>query len=251
MPGTLYIVATPIGNREDLTIRALKILNGVDLIAAEDTRTSRRLLDYYYIDKEMTSYHEFNKEKKTPFIIQRLMAGDSVALITDAGTPGISDPAYVLVKEARKKKLPVIPVGGISAITSLLSVSGLTIDSFTFYGFIPRKKTKQDELFFTIKERSEAAIVFEVPHRLGKTLSSMAEILGDRNVVVGREITKLHESITAGPASTLPHLFENQTIKGEITIIIEGKARRKKAARRDKYAHLKNNHHNDEGQCDS
>ncbi|MEO8394384.1 MAG: 16S rRNA (cytidine(1402)-2'-O)-methyltransferase [Chloroflexota bacterium] len=219
--GDLYIVATPIGNLEDITLRALRILQSVSLIAAEDTRHSRKLLSHFNIHTRLTSYHEHNMQSKTAALLDSLAVGD-VAIITDAGTPGISDPGYELIAQALEMGIRVIAIPGANAITTSLSASGLPTDSFRFYGFPPRK---DGELRSYLAERAafpETLIFYESPNRLVKTLSVMREVLGDRPAVVGLEVTKLFEEFARGTLSELIVHFEREPIRGEVTLLVHG-----------------------------
>ena len=220
--GDLYVVATPIGNLEDITLRALRILQSVSLIAAEDTRHSLKLLNHYHIHTRLTSYHEHNIQSKTAALIDALAVGD-VAIITDAGTPGISDPGSELIAAALETGIRVIAVPGANAITTALTASGLPSDSFRFYGFPPRK---DGELRAYLAERAafpETLIFYESPNRLVKTLGVMRDVLGDRQAVVGLELTKLFEEFARGTFSELITHFEREPIRGEVTLLVHGK----------------------------
>lgn len=217
---TLYLVATPIGNLEDITFRAINILKEVDYIFCEDTRHSKILLDHYQISNKLDSYFEHNKDIKGEKIINLLQQGYNIALISDAGTPGISDPGYEIVKLAIDNDFNVVAVPGASAILTSLIVSGLLIQPFTFLGFLPRQDSKQKELFNTYLYRSETLVIYESPNRVKKTLTNAYEVLKNRNVVLLRELTKKFETIIRG---TLEKLTTNEfDIKGECVIIIEG-----------------------------
>lgn len=220
--GDLYLVATPIGNLEDITVRALRVLQSVQLIAAEDTRHSRKLLTHYDIHTRLTSYHEHNQRTKTDRILQWLEDGD-VAVITDAGTPGISDPGSELVAAALAAGVNVVAVPGANAVTTSLSASGLTTDAFRFYGFPPRK---DGELRQYLAERApypETLVFYESPQRLIKTLSVMRDVFGDRQAVVGLEVTKMFEEFARGTFSELLEHFTHEPIRGEVTLMIRGK----------------------------
>ncbi len=223
MSSKLYIVSTPIGNLDDITFRAIKILKEVDLIACEDTRTTKKLLSRFQIQKQLTSYHEHNEVKKAAELLSILKEGKSIALVSDAGTPGISDPGYRIVKLASEKGVQVIPVPGASAALAALSVSGFPTSSFTFLGFLPKQNKKLTEYLETIKDRPETLIFYESPKRVIKTLEAMSEVFGERNVSVSREITKMYEETLRG---ALPEVISNlksrDTIKGEIVLIVEG-----------------------------
>ena len=214
----LYLAATPIGNLEDITYRAVKVLREADLILCEDTRHSRILLSHYDIKGPVSSYHDFNKEKVAPGIIERLKAGASIALISDAGTPGISDPAFYLVRMAIAEGIEVIPIPGASSLICALVASGLPVDRFCFEGFLPVKKGRKKRLE-KLKEEERTIILFESPHRIERTLRDIGENLGDRKVVIAREISKIHEEFVRGRISEIIGKFIQ---KGEIVIVIEG-----------------------------
>ena len=223
MKAGLYIVSTPIGNLEDITIRALEVLKGVDLIACEDTRTTKKLLSRYAITKPLVSYHEHNEIEKANELLSLLVEGKSVALVSDAGTPGISDPGYRLVKLASEQGIEVFSVPGPSAALAALSVSGLPTFSFVFFGFPPRtNKTLTDHLT-RIKGYPETLIYYESPKRVLKTLRAMSGVLGDRNISVGRELTKFYEEAVRGKISEVIKILEQRKeVKGEITLVVEG-----------------------------
>ena len=220
--GTLYIVPTPIGNLEDITLRALRILREASLIAAEDTRTSRVLTRHYDIDTPMTSYHEHNKLFKLDEIFSLLAQGD-VALISDAGTPGISDPGYELIAAAVKRGFDVVPLPGASAITSALVGSGMPTDRFLYLGFLPRKASSLREFLSSLAGRTETLVAYESPYRLAETLSLIAEVIGDdRRVCVAREISKKFEQFYRGTAIELRDKFAKDNPRGEVTLVIAG-----------------------------
>ncbi len=219
--GTLYLVATSIGNLEDMTLRALRILREVTLIAAEDTRTAKFLLNHYDIKTPATSYHEYNKLSKLDAIYNALAAGD-VALVSDAGTPGISDPGYELIKGAIDRGYPIVPIPGANAAISALIASGLPTDSFTYLGFLPKKAAARRDLLHTLKTEKRTLIAYESPHRLNETLAIIAEIFGDRPLCVAREITKLFEEFFRGTAQQALDRFGGENPKGEITLVIGG-----------------------------
>ena len=218
---TLYVVATPIGNLEDISLRALRILREVKLIAAEDTRKTKRLLNNYDIKTPMTSYYEHNKLIKLDYILDSLV-GDDVALVSEAGTPGISDPGYELIKAARDRNIRVVPVPGASAVVTALSVSGLPTDRFTYLGFLPRKSGARQKLLNSVVNNPGTLIILESPHRIAATLKSILVTLGDRTIAVCREVTKIHEEVFKGTVSEAIHHFHEP--KGEFTLIIEGEA---------------------------
>lgn len=221
-PGILYIVSTPIGNLGDITHRALEILNQVELIAAEDTRRTKKLLNHFEIKTPLASYNSYNQEKKTPELIAKLLSGHSLALASDAGTPGISDPLFHLARSAVKESISVQALPGPSSILAALSVSALPADRFIFEGFLPRKKGRQ-KLLKELAEESRAIVIFESPHRIRKTLKDLAEHMGGRMAAVSRELTKIHEETIRAPLSELAQMEKNW--KGEITLVI---ARRSK-----------------------
>jgi 16S rRNA (cytidine1402-2'-O)-methyltransferase len=220
--GVLYVVATPIGNLEDITIRGIRILKEVCLIAAEDTRRTRILLDQYRIDTPLVSLYEHNELKKSGQIIARLLAGDDVAYVSDAGTPGISDPGYILVREAIVSGIRVVPIPGASALIAAISVSGLPMEKFVFMGFLPSKAGKRRQLLLAVREEKRTLIFYESPHRLRASLQDIDDILGEREVVVSREMTKIHEEFLRGPAKTLIAGLGDGTVKGELTLVVAG-----------------------------
>jgi len=221
---TLYIVATPIGNLEDISLRALRVLREVKLIAAEDTRRTRRLLDAYDIKTPTTSYHEHNKWAKLDYVLGCLDAGD-VALVCNAGTPVVSDPGYELILAARQRGIPVVSVPGPSAIIAALAVSGIPADSFTFIGFLPRQAGSRRCLLKSVADEPGTIVALETPHRLLAALHDMELCLGDRRIALCRELTKVHEEVFLGTISqALEHFVEP---KGEFTLVIEGKKERK------------------------
>ena len=219
---SLFIVATPIGNLEDITFRAIRVLREVVLIAAEDTRKTRRVLSAYQIDTRVTSFYEFNKQTKTPVLLKALEEGD-VALVSDAGMPGINDPGYNLVVAAIQQGVTVVPIPGPSAITSALAVSGITAESFVHLGFLPRKTTARKKLFQSVAEDQRAIVAFESPYRIVASLKDAHELFGDRKIAVCREMTKVYEEIYRGNISeAILHFIKP---KGEFTLVIDGKAR--------------------------
>ena len=225
--GILYICGTPIGNLEDITLRALKILKEVNLIAAEDTRHTLKLLNHYRINTKVTSYYEYNKFKKAPYLVEILKNGQDIALVSDAGMPGISDPGYVLIDLALKNNIKIIPVPGVSALITALVVSGLPTDKFVFEGFLPRKIKERKRYFKSIENEERTIIFYETPHRLKKALKDMLEILGDRKVVIARELTKMYEEIIRGKLSQVLSGIDSKEIKGEITLIVQGGIKKK------------------------
>lgn len=221
--GTLYIVATPIGNLEDITLRAIRILKEVPLIAAEDTRRTRKLLNAYDIHTPLMSLYEQVEGKKSPRLISKLNEGMDVAYVSDAGTPCISDPGYVLVSQAVEHGIKVVPVPGVSAVIAALSVAGLPIDHFIFYGFFPSRASSRKNFLRSLAEETKTLVLYESPKRLMATLSDMESVLGDRRIVVVRELTKVFEEILRGTVSSVIHALREKTVKGEITIIIAAK----------------------------
>ena len=221
-PGVLYLVSTPIGNLEDITLRALRVLKEVDLVAAEDTRHTGILLKHYDLHKKLISYHDFNKEKQAPLLIKRLKANQSVAVVSDAGTPGISDPGYYLVQLAIQENIKVVPIPGASAFLSALVVSGLPTDRFVFEGFLPAKSGKRRKRLEQLREEERTLIFYESPHRFAKTLDDISEILGQRKLVVARELTKKFEEILRGIPQVIRKSLDEHKIKGELVILIEG-----------------------------
>ncbi|OGN98585.1 MAG: 16S rRNA (cytidine(1402)-2'-O)-methyltransferase [Chloroflexi bacterium RBG_13_51_18] len=221
----LYVVATPIGNLEDVSLRALRVLREVKLIAAEDTRKTRRLLTAYDIKTPMTSYYEHNKLTKLDYILGRLKEWD-VALVSEAGMPGISDPGYELIAAASKLNITIVPIPGASAITTALAVSGLPTDRFTFIGFLPNKATARRRALEAIKDETGTIIALEAPHRIAVTLQDILQIMGDRRIAVCRELTKLHEEIFRGTVGEAIKHFA--TPRGEFTLVIQGKGTKEK-----------------------
>jgi 16S rRNA (cytidine1402-2'-O)-methyltransferase len=222
----LYIVATPIGNLEDITLRALRVLKEVDVIACEDTRQTQKLLNHYAIATRTTSYHEHNEAEKSAELVQQLQQGASIALVTDAGMPGISDPGYRLVTLAIQHGIPVIPIPGASAFLSALVASGLPTDSFRFNGFLPAKRGERRTALENIKNSPRTQVFYEAPHRIVEALEDVVEILGpSRTIVLAREVTKIHEEFLRASASeVLQNLKSRDAVKGEITLLI-GKSR--------------------------
>jgi 16S rRNA (cytidine1402-2'-O)-methyltransferase len=224
--GILFIVATPIGNLGDITVRALEILKSVDLIAAEDTRTTKVLLDHFEIRKPLISFYSYNEQRRVPDLIERLKQGQSVALVSDAGTPGISDPAYSIVHAAIEADVPVVPIPGPTAFVAALVVSGLSTDAFVFEGFLPVKKGRQTALKRLAKEE-RTLILYESPHKILRTLADIQQYFGDRRVAVARELTKKFEEVLRGTVSSVLEHFSSRSIKGEFVIVIEGKKKEK------------------------
>ncbi len=221
--GKLYICGTPIGNLDDITFRVLETLREVDMIAAEDTRRTSKLLNYFEIDNSLTSYHEHNEKVKAQKLLSRLEEGDTIALVSDAGMPGISDPGQEIIKRAIEKGIEVIPVPGPTAVSSALVVSGLPMNSFVFEGFVPRKGDKRQEFINRLQKETRTTILYESPYRLRSTLKNLKTILTTRKIAVVREISKVHEEKLYGRVSEVLSKLEGKDIKGEIVIVIEGR----------------------------
>jgi 16S rRNA (cytidine1402-2'-O)-methyltransferase len=220
--GTLYLVSTPIGNLNDISFRAIEILKSVSFIASEDTRKSSILLKKYQINAKMIPYHNYNQKKMTPRIINSLKKGETVALISEAGTPGILDPAYHLVKTRIRENIRIIPVPGACAFISALVTSGLPCNRFIFEGFLPQKKGRQKRIN-QIKDEEHTLVFYESPHRIKKTVNELLHSLGDRECVMAREITKIYEEFFRGTLNSLAEHLQKSKIKGEIVLIIKGK----------------------------
>lgn len=225
MAGRLFLVGTPLGNLEDITLRALRVLREVDLIAAEDTRRTRELLSYYNIHKPLTSFHHHNRKEKGPVLIRLLKEGKDIALVTDAGMPGISDPGEDLVREALRAGLEVAPVPGPSAVITALVVSGLPARRFVFEGFLPRKGKERKERLADLAYEERTLVLFEAPHRLLKTLKELLEAWGDRSVAVARELTKKFETVFRGTLKEALKYFEENPPRGECTLVVAGASR--------------------------
>lgn len=222
----LYVVGTPIGNLEDITFRAVRILKEVDLVACEDTRQTRKLLDHYGIGARTVSYHEHNEAARAAELVDRLEQGTRVALVSDAGMPGVSDPGYRVIKAAIDRGIPVIPIPGPSAFVAALAASGLPTDAVQFHGFLPTKAGRRRQALVSLQNVGQTQVFYEAPHRLLETLGDIVELLGpDRPVVVARELTKIHEEFVRGPAHEVLAAFEQRPggIRGEVTLLI-GKA---------------------------
>jgi len=219
--GILYIVSTPIGNLDDITRRAVKVLEDVDTVVAEDTRKTSVLLHHLGISRPLISYHEHNEHKRAGELVQKLKSGISLALVSDAGTPGLSDPGFLIVRECLKHSIRVVPVPGASALLAALSVSGLPMDRFVFEGFLPHKKGRKTRIE-SLKDEERTIIFYESPHRIMRTLRELRETLGDRQSVIAREITKKFEEIVRGTLSELEQSFESRSIKGEFVLLVSG-----------------------------
>ena len=221
MTGTLYIVSTPIGNLKDATYRSLELLSDVDLIAAEDTRRTGILLKHYEIKTPLTSFNSYNQAKKSDRLIARLKEGHNLALVSDAGTPGVSDPLYHLVRAALAEYVSVVSLPGPSAVLAALTISGLPVNRFVFEGFLPRKKGRK-KLIEDLVQEKRTIVLFESPHRIAKTLNELYQAMGDRKAVLARELTKIHEEVIRGTLEDLAVVAEEQKLKGEITLVISG-----------------------------
>jgi len=219
--GILYLVGTPIGNLEDITLRALRVLREAPLIAAEDTRQTRKLLDHYDIHRPLVSYFEHNERARVEPLLERLATGD-VALVSDAGMPGISDPGYALVRAAIGRGIRVVPVPGPSAPIAALAASGLPTDQFVYLGFLPRRSGDRRKLLASVRGEQRTMVTFEAPHRLIAALGDVLEVLGDRPLVVARELTKIHEEFARGTARAVLERFEAAPPRGEVTLVIAG-----------------------------
>lgn len=224
MAGTLYVVATPIGNLEDLSERARRVLAEVDRIAAEDTRHTGRLLAHLGIEKPLTSYHDAVERRKAPALVEDLLGGRSIALVSDAGTPLISDPGYRLVRAAIDAGVAVVPVPGPNAAIALLSVSGLPTDRFVFEGFLPAKPGKRRKRLELLRDEERTIVFYESPHHVVRTLAEIEAVFGEREVVVGREITKRFEEIVRGPLSKVREAIGGKEPRGEYTLVVAGGA---------------------------
>lgn len=223
MPGNLYLVSTPIGNLDDITFRAVKTLKDVDIIACEDTRNTKKLLSRYNIKNELVSYHEHNEAKRSEELFEKIKSGKNIAIVSDAGTPCISDPGFKIVRLAVDNDINVIPVPGASALICALAVSGFSTESFSFFGFFPRTRKNGMELLGKIKNSNNTTIFYESPKRVLKTLNLLHEVLGNRQVSVSREITKMYEETLRGPVRDVVNQLEKkESIKGEFVLVIEG-----------------------------
>lgn len=224
MTGALYVIGTPIGNLQDITLRALEALRAVPLVAAEDTRHTRKLLTHFGIQTRLMSYHEHNERKRAPELVGVLLAGEDVALVTDAGTPALSDPGAHLVRMARDAGVSVHPVPGISAITTGLSVAAMPADTFLFAGFLPARGPARRRSLVALGQEPHTLVLFEAPHRLLATLEDAEAVLGNREAFLAREMTKVHETFLTGQLSTLAQKLKGEKVRGEITLLIAGAA---------------------------
>ena len=222
--GTLYVVATPIGNLEDITLRALHVLGSADLIAAEDTRHTRKLLAHHGISRPLVSYHDHNKAPQAQRLLRLLLEGRRIALVTDAGTPGIADPAYHLLQVLLSHDVPVVPIPGPTAAIAALSVSGLPMNRFVFEGFLPVKSGRRRQRLEVLREETRTVVLYESPHRFVKLLRELVEHFGaERRVVVARELTKYYEEVARGTAASLLQSWQERSVRGEFTVILEGR----------------------------
>jgi 16S rRNA (cytidine1402-2'-O)-methyltransferase len=220
-PGVLYIVSTPIGNLDDITLRAIKVLSGVDLVAAEDTRKTKILLDHLSISKPMLSYYSYNETRRVPELLQKLGEGKSIALVTDAGTPGISDPAFAIIKAALDHRLKVLPIPGASAVLPALVASGLPTERFVFEGFLPVKKGRKSK-FEQLRAEERTIVIYESPFRIVKTVEDVGEYLGERRIAIVRELTKKFEETIRGTVSEVLEQLKKKTPRGEYVLVVEG-----------------------------
>jgi 16S rRNA (cytidine1402-2'-O)-methyltransferase len=219
----LYIVATPIGNLEDITLRALRILGSVDVIAAEDTRHTRKLLTHHGLSRPLVSYHDHNEVGQAPRLLAMLQAGQSIALVTDAGTPGIADPAYYLLQALLPHAIPIVPIPGPSAVMAALIVSGLPMERFIFEGFLPVKSGRRRQRLTALVDETRTVVLYESPHRLVRLLQELVEHLGpERRLVVARELTKRFEEVLRGTTASLLATFQARAVRGEFTLVIGG-----------------------------
>jgi 16S rRNA (cytidine1402-2'-O)-methyltransferase len=224
--GILYIVATPIGNLDDITRRAVHILADADAVVAEDTRKTSILLRHLAISKPLISYHTRNERRRLPELISRLHGGESLAFVSDAGTPGISDPGYLVVRECIREGIPVVPIPGASALLAGLTVSGLPMDRFVFEGFLPHRKGRKTRIE-SLKNEGRTIVFYESPHRIIRTLRELREVFGEREAVIGRELTKKFEEVVHGTLGELERYFEEKTVKGEFVLIVSGESKEK------------------------
>ncbi|MDN5363707.1 MAG: rRNA (cytidine1402-2-O)-methyltransferase [Eubacteriales bacterium] len=231
MSGVLYVCATPIGNLEDITLRVLRILREVDLIAAEDTRHTRKLLHHYDIHRPLTSYHEHNRRQKGEQLLRELMTGKKIALVTDAGTPAISDPGWDLVQMAIAAGIQVVPLPGPSALVTALVVSGLPTERFVFEGFLPREGKERRQRLQALAEEERTIVLYEAPHRLRRTVADLLTVLGEaRPVALARELTKIHEEVWRGTLVELQARLEQEEVRGEIVLVVGGRTKEEAAA---------------------
>jgi len=237
--GKIYIVATPIGNLEDITFRALRILKEVDLIAAEDTRHTLQLLNHFEISKPLISYYKENEKVKSEVLLAKIKEGKNIAIVSDAGTPGISDPGEVIVKEALKEGIKIVPIPGACAFVNALVASGLDSKNFQFVGFLPVNQKEKNEILEEIKFNKNTLIFYEAPHKLLKTLESMLKVLGNRKVVLAKELTKIHESFLRDTLeNAIKKLEKEEKIRGEFVVLVEGSEVTKSEIEKDNLLNL-------------
>jgi len=235
--GILYIVPTPIGNLEDMTFRAIRILKEVDLIAAEDTRNTKKLMNYFDITTKLTSYHEHNKESSGKYLIEQLLEGKTIALVSDAGMPAISDPGYELVHQALNKGIPVVSIPGANAALTALTASGIRPQPFYFYGFLSRKKKERDDELKKLKAMDATLIFYEAPHRLTETVQALYEVFGERQAAICRELTKKYEEFIRGSLAEMVDWVNRNEIRGEFCIVVEGNSETDTSAQEDVFWH--------------
>jgi 16S rRNA (cytidine1402-2'-O)-methyltransferase len=221
-PGKLFIVSTPIGNLNDMTFRAIETLKAVDLIAAEDTRHTGILLKHFGISTRQVAYHEHNENRIAPQLLAQILDGKSIAVVSDAGTPGIEDAGFLLVRECLQEGIEIVPIPGASALLAALTIAGLPMDSFCFEGFLPKSSGRLRNKLTQLKEDRHTLVFFESPHRIAKSLPIMREILGDRPAFIGRELTKKFEQTYRGSLSQLSDIFEKKPVKGEMVVVVAG-----------------------------
>jgi len=233
-PGTLYVVATPIGNLEDITIRAVRILKSVGLIAAEDTRRTRVLLAHYGIETSLLSYHDRSAPARTGQLLSILEGGTDMALVTDAGSPGISDPGYPLLRDCAAHGIPIVAVPGASAVVTALTSSALPTDRFTFVGFLPRREAARRRALEEFRDRADTLVLFESPHRIETLLRDVYAVLGDRPAALCRELTKAFEEVRRGPVSALVSDVATRPVRGEVVLVVGGRSRREQREARER-----------------
>jgi 16S rRNA (cytidine1402-2'-O)-methyltransferase len=232
-PGTLYVVATPIGNLEDISYRAVRVLKEADLIACEDTRHTAKLLHHYAIDRPTVSYHEYNEAARAEELVAKLTAGLNIAQVSDAGMPGISDPGYRVIKLAIERGVAVVPIPGASAVVAALAASGLPTDSFQFLGFLPAKSGQRRTMLETLRSAEHTTVAYEAPHRIAETMNDIVELLGsERPIVLARELTKVHEEFIRGSAADVLQRVQQHELRGEMTLMI-GKGAGEQTAAKD------------------
>lgn len=235
-PGTLTLVATPIGNLGDITYRAVEVLKSVDVILAEDTRHSRRLLNHFAISTPLISYHDHNEARVTPGIVERLQRGENIALVTDAGTPGVSDPGFYIVRAVLEAGVPVTMVPGANALLPALVLSGFPCESFVFAGFAPRKPGELKRAIDALANEARTVVFYVSPHQLHRFLDRLAEVWPERPIAVARELTKIHEEVARGTSCEVRDYFAKGTVRGEFVVVVRGTGKRRGAAQKDEGA---------------